>query len=99
VNDYECGFGVDPSGTVNIYGYDFEYNPRWSWSDDPISGPCWVSRLTGRRFEGIAIEITGIADPSEYPNIHLIPEPTTLLLLGLGGLALLWKIPRRDSAA
>jgi len=89
------GFFCSPSATVNIYGYDFEYNPKWRWSDDLIYGPRWVSKLTGRGFDGTPIEITGIADPSKYPNIHLIPEPTTFLLLGLGGLALL-RIRGRD---
>jgi len=85
------GFFCSPSATVNIYGYDFEYNPKWRWSDDLILGPRWVSKLTGRAFDGTPIEITGIADPSESSNIHLIPEPTTLLMLGLGGFALLKK--------
>jgi hypothetical protein len=91
----EGAFYFSASATVNIYGYDFEYNPRWRWSDDLIHGPRWVSNLTGRGFDGIPIEITGIADPSKYPNIHLIPEPTTLLMLGLGGLGLL-RIRGRD---
>jgi hypothetical protein len=85
------GFFCGPSATVNIYGYDFEYNPKWRWSDDLILGPRWVSRLTGRGFDGTPIEITGIADPSEYPNIHLIPEPTTILLLALGSLPFMRK--------
>ena len=89
------GFFFGPSATVNIYGYDFEYNPTWRWSDDLILGPRWVSKLTGSGFDGTPIEITGIADPSKYPNIHLIPEPTTLLLLALGSLPFMRK-RRRD---
>ena len=84
-------FYVAPTATVNIYGYGFEYTPHGRWMP-PIGGVgegWWVSKLTGYDFDGGPITFLGIPDPDTHDNINLIPEPTTLLLLGLGGLALL----------
>lgn len=78
------GFWIGESAVANIYGYDFHYDPQARWQ--PLG---WVSRLTGRGLYGTPISIWGIPDPSITPNINLIPEPGTVALLGLGGLALL----------
>jgi hypothetical protein len=84
---YPWGFDVMPSAAVNIYGYEFVYDPHWFWAeDDLIWGTRWVSRLTGIGFDGTPIEIIDIPDPAMTPNINLIPEPGTILLLALGGL-------------
>lgn len=77
------GFEVGESAIANIYGYDFYYDPQARW--DPSMG--WISRLTGYGFNGIPIVIWGIPDPYITPNINLIPEPSTLILIILGGLA------------
>jgi len=90
-------FYVGPTATVNIYGYDFEYTPHGRWMP-PIHGVgegWWVTKLTGYGFEGDPITFWGLPDPETHDNINLIPEPTTLLLLGLGGLGLL-RICARD---
>jgi len=87
-NDY-----VPNTTTVNIYGYDFQYTPEGRWML-PIGGEgegWWISKLTGYGFNGIAITWWGLPDPDTHDNINLIPEPTTLLLLGLGSLALIRK--------
>jgi hypothetical protein len=83
--------GAFPSSfysTVNIYGYDFVYEPHWYKTppDDIIRGEQWVSRLTGMGLYGVPISIIDLPDPAINPNIHLIPEPGTMLLLALGGL-------------
>ena len=86
------GFDVGPSATVNIYGYELEYNPHAFWAQDsPIWGTRWVSELTGYGFDGTRISITDIPDPSTNPNINLIPEPGTLALLGLGIIGVLLR--------
>jgi len=77
--------------TVNIYGYDFIYEPHWykTQPDDIIRGEQWVSRLTGMGLYGVPISIIDLSDPATNPNIHLIPEPGTIMLLGLGVLGVL----------
>jgi hypothetical protein len=85
------GFEIDASAVANIYGYDFNYDPLARW--DPIGG--WVSRLTGYGPDGTPITIWGIPDPSMNPNVRLIPEPGTVVVLGLGAITVLRKQRRR----
>jgi hypothetical protein len=75
---------------LNIYGYDFTYEPqgRWVYLVEPADG-WWVSKLTGYALDGEPFIYWGIPDPSTNPNINLIPEPGTALLLSLGSLGLL----------
>jgi len=88
---------VDSSVTVNIYGYDFVYDPHWFWAEDnPIWGTGWVSKLTGYGFQDVPIKITGMPDPATNPNIHLIPEPSAVTLFAIVGLFL---FRRRDAKA
>jgi hypothetical protein len=79
------------STAVNIYGSDFVYEPHWYKTppDDPIRGEQWVSRLTGMGLYGVPISVIDLPDPATNPNIHLIPEAGTILLLGLGVLGVL----------
>jgi hypothetical protein len=56
--------------TVNIYGYDFKY------SGNVVSG--YLS-------DGNPFSIGGVSQ-SEFQRFNLIPEPSILLLLGIGGL-------------
>jgi len=79
------GFQADISSTVNIFGHDFVYNPQAWWSDEFNS---WISELTGVGPDGTPIRIEGIDNPHTSANINLIPEPSTLLLLGLGAMVL-----------
>jgi hypothetical protein len=73
---------------VNIYGYDFVYEPHWyqTQPDDPIRPEQWISRLTGIGLYNVPISIIDLPDPATNPNIHLIPEPVTILLFVLGGI-------------
>jgi hypothetical protein len=83
------GFYVGPLATVNIYGCGFEYDPQAWWDGSGRISHGWVSELTGFGPGGTPIRITGMPDPLTSPNINLIPEPGTALLLGLGSLGLL----------
>ena len=73
--------------TCTDVGWDFVYEPQAEWDDE---FQLWRSRLTGVGAYG-AIDIYGLADPAIYDNVNLIPEPCTLSLLVLGGLALMKK--------
>ena len=75
------------TSTVNIYGYGFEY--------DPLAGDYRGGQLTGFWGDDTPFSIDlyyddtpGGAIIDTYPHIVLIPEPTTILLLTLGGLIL-----------
>jgi len=75
INVGGCSFWGDK--TVNIYGYGFDYDPG-----------SYV--LTGFLADDSPFTLNDV-DNDEYQRINLIPEPGTVLLLGLGGLALLRK--------
>ncbi len=62
--------GFSEASTVNIYGYDFSYD---GWS------------LTGFLQDGSPLIFNELAF-DKYSHINLIPEPTSLLLFGLGAL-------------
>jgi len=64
--------GFSESSTVNIYGYDFNYGSN---------------RLTGFLSDGSPFIFNELAF-DEYSHMNLIPEPTSLLLFGLGALLL-----------
>jgi hypothetical protein len=69
------------SGTINIYGSDFDY-PSGPIAD--ISGT-----LTGTLSDGSTIDLTFYqASPGEIV-LYTTPEPATLSLLALGGVAML----------
>jgi hypothetical protein len=95
------GCSVNDEATANIYGYAFEYDPQAWWDGSGRISDGWVSELTGFGPGGIPIRITGISDPSTNPNIRLIPEPCTVVLLGLGVVGLLGKrsVDRNDRMA
>lgn len=70
--------GFNELPTVNIYGSGFNYDP---------TGGTYEGILTGYLMDGNPFSIDDISE-SEYLRFNLIPEPTTLLLFGLGGLFL-----------
>lgn len=82
---------VPPSATVNFYGSMFEYNAQELWSPpmEPGQEGWWTSKLTGYGPDGTPITYLGLPDPSMNPNINLIPEPATVVLIGIGAIGLL----------
>jgi len=70
---------IDVGATINVYGYDFNY--------DSTGGTYGGGILTGYLSDGNPFSIDQVNE-MEYTSFNLIPEPTTLLLLGLGGLFL-----------
>jgi hypothetical protein len=72
---------IDPTATLTIHGYNFVFDPHAYGKPD-----FWLSELTGDGLYGVPITIIGIPDPYTSENIHLVPEPGTLVLFILGGL-------------
>jgi hypothetical protein len=72
------------SSVVNIYGYDFEYSPD--------TGSRNGGQLTGYWSDGSPFKINFLDNitfgSTYYDYVVLIPEPSTLLLLGLGAVML-----------
>jgi len=75
------------TSTVNIYGYDFEY--------DPLAGNYQGGQLTGFWLDDTPFsidlyyqDIPGAPIIDTWSHIVLIPEPTTILLLAIGGIIL-----------
>ena len=84
ISDYLLAYG-DDSLTVNIYGYGFYYNP--------LSGDHRGGQLTGFWLDDTPFIIDLYYDDTPggpiidtWPHIVLIPEPATILLLGLGAI-------------
>ncbi len=92
VTDGEVGkIWADSSSSVNIYGYDLSYNPNFDYDG---TREIWEGLLTGYWENRVSFNIT-TWDESTYDQMALYdlgplptPEPGTLLLLGLGALAL-----------
>jgi hypothetical protein len=86
-----CGGIVAESGTINIYGSGFNY-PFGSIS--ATSG-----ELIGTLSDGSAIDLTFDLASSGQIVLYQAPEPATLPLLALGGLAMLRRRNIREVVA
>ncbi len=65
---------MDVGSTINIYGYDFSYNST-------------TEILSGYLQDNNYFQIGGVNE-FEYTSFNLVPEPTTFILLFLGGIFL-----------
>jgi hypothetical protein len=65
----------DEAGLVNLYAYDVVYHP-------PVEGNGWME---GRYFSNDLHFTFDLLAP-DTSHINIVPEPATLLLLGLGSL-------------
>ena len=88
INDQTEGFDAYFNGSVlmpraadDVYTLDFHV-PNYKEASDWI-----IIDATGGTWDGITAA-AGDADGLPYVAIHVIPEPATIVLLGLGGLLL-----------
>jgi hypothetical protein len=70
---------VEPSGSINVFGYDL--------AKTDTGGTYGYGQITGFWQDALPFTIN-LAGSGAYSAINLIPEPTTLLLLGIGAFLL-----------
>ncbi len=75
------------SSTITLYGYDFRTSEGLNLVGKKVIG---TGILTGKWFDGIGFAIPINAN-SITANVYAIPEPASLLLLGLGGFLIRYK--------
>lgn len=73
------------SGIINVYGTNFEY--------DPTGAPDGLPLLTGQWLDGTQFALPFYGDGS-YNHVNLLPEPSSIALLGLA-VVLLRRLTRR----
>ncbi|MCJ7728990.1 MAG: PEP-CTERM sorting domain-containing protein [Sedimentisphaerales bacterium] len=78
---------LDENGLVNLYAYDVAYHPTGGgyYHDCP-----WM----GGKYIGNDQDFAFVLSPAATSHINIIPEPTTLLLLGTGLISLLARDKR-----
>lgn len=92
------------NGIINLVGTDFKVDGTPLSYGDKLSNfatfypiipdgqgyytNCYSGTITGRLADGSYLNNTFIIDATGTANIYVVPEPATLLLLGLGGLVL-----------
>ena len=64
---------------VNVFGHDFYYDPSGGMSDGGQLTGFWLDDTS------LSIDLYGV---NTYSHINLIPEPSMLLLLGLGSVVI-----------
>lgn len=97
--------GAHDSGTINIYaGSITDYIFADDYSTINIFGNDLIKADSGGiygfgKVEGYLTDLAYISvdfvNPEAYSHINLIPEPSSLVLLGLAGLILRWKREKR----
>lgn len=75
---------IDPANTgwVKLYAYDVIFGPS-----DPYNDPLGPGVIQGNWLSNDMPFSIDLAGQGAYSHVQIIPEPTSLLLLGLGGLA------------
>ena len=79
-NGYVFGLGILDSGTVNLYAYDVVHHETGGHYDRG-----WIE---GNFLENDLYFNFNLNDTGTFGHINIIPEPSTLLLLALGGVFL-----------
>lgn len=85
VNLYSAGdtlemFAAGDESLTNLYAYDLTYHPTGG-----LEGEGWIE---GKYYLNDAPFSFSFYTQESYPHISIVPEPTTVLLFGLGGLLL-----------
>jgi len=75
------GLNARHNSTVSIYGYDVYGTSGLELVDGKVVG---IGLLSGKWKDGTAFAIN-ISENAETAIIQVIPEPTSILILGLGG--------------
>jgi hypothetical protein len=76
---------IRDTGTVTFHAYDFQAIAGLTLDGDKVLG---TGILTGRWFDGTPWSVT-IGQNNPGATITITPEPATLSLLALGGLAVI----------
>ena len=74
------GLGIEESGSVDLYAYDVTYDPTGGHFDRGL--------LEGRYIANDLYFSFDLNHTGTFDHINIVPEPTTFLLVGLGGLFL-----------
>jgi len=70
--------GITEAGLLNLYAYDVTYHETGGYYDRGWIGGTYIDSRFYFNFDFV--------EPGTFSHINIVPEPTTLLLVALGGL-------------